>query len=223
MTINLKDTSSIFSESNGQGRQRFSIFTESMNRKSTTEDSMFGSMAESVGKMSIVDHFSTTFEYRTSLVRNMHQKWKPNGAKEDDMDEEEPEMEEVRESGGIETNRGLDRGASADSSLHARLSSTVVEGHSGDQIVVKYLEVTASQSRSEKRHSEGASGCRAGGDEEFKASEDGDPVEVVVIKDNNVAKNNFNCTYTSGSGRMLPGIRSFIQETSDAADPFGES
>ena len=50
---------------------------------------MFGSMVESIGKMSIVDHFSHSFEYRTSLVRNMHQKKKPNDATEEARERDE--------------------------------------------------------------------------------------------------------------------------------------
>ena len=152
-----------------------------MNRKSTDGDSMFGSMVESVGKMSIVDHFSQSFEYRTSLVRNMNQK-RVRGAAEI-----REEVREQSESGG-------------DSSLNDRCSSTVEDGPN-NEIVVKYLAITASQSRSETKPRE-----------EFKDS-------VGAMKDNFAFDDR---GHRNSKARLQP-IKSFIQPEDgvDLADhPF---
>lgn len=66
----------------------------------------------------------------------------------------------------------MGRGASADSSLNDRCSSTIEDGPPTEEIVVKYLAITASKSRSENRKSDSV--CPR---EEFKASDQDDDDE----------------------------------------------
>ena len=132
---------------------------------------MFGSMVESSGKISIVDHFSQSFEYRTSLVRNMY---KP---KIRQVEVQEEQIHEQSEGGGS-------------SSLNDRCSSMVEDGPS-NEIVIKYLAITASKSRSENGREMPVV------TEEFKDSVD---------------------DHRSGNkGRLMP-IKSFIQPGSEDVD-----
>lgn len=117
---------------------------------------MFSSMVESSGKISLVDHFSQSFEYRTSLVRNMKKPKNMRQAAEQVHQAEEEQIHEQSEGGGS-------------SSLNDRCSSMVDDGPPND-IVIKYLAITASKSRSENRQHEEPTVITT---EEFKDSVDG--------------------------------------------------